>query len=171
MKYDKIDILVNNAGVSYPDKLCGKTLDGFEIHYGINHLGHFLLTTSLLDLIKASDYHRIIVMSSMMHQRGKIILDDLNMEKKENQKNGYANSKLANYYFAKELAKRHGKDVDVYSVCPGLVYTNLFRHYKMKMLFGLVILLPAVFLFMRTPRQVFYMHVFFWFLLKFLFYY
>lgn len=152
-KYDKIDILVNNAGVSYPDNLHATTSDGFEIHFGTNHLGHFLLTNSLLDLIKKSDYRRIVVLSSMIHEKGQIILDDLNLEKKENQKNGYANSKLANYYFCKELTKRHG-DIRAYSVCPGLVYTSIFRHYKMKMVFGALVFLPVAFLFMRTPKQV-----------------
>lgn len=152
-KYDHIDILVNNAGVSYPDKLLEKTVDGFEIHFGTNHLGHFLLTNSLLDLIRKSDYKRIVILSSMLHERGNIILDDLNLEKRENQTRGYANSKLANYYFCKELASRYN-DLNVYAVCPGWVYTSLFRYYKMKMLFGIVLLLPTAFLFMRTPRQV-----------------
>lgn len=152
-KYNKVDILVNNAGISYPDKKHGKTADGFEIHFGVNHLGHFLLTNSLISLVKKSDYKRIVIMSSMIHQRGKIILDDLNLEKKENQKGGYANSKLANYYFSKELAARFS-DLNVYAACPGWVCTSLFRYYKIKMLIGIVLLIPTAFLFMRTPRQV-----------------
>lgn len=149
--YNKIDILVNNAGVSFPDKLHKKTHNGIEIHFGTNHLGHFLLTNSLIDLIKKSDYKRVVIMSSMLHERGNIILDDLNLE---NRKSGYANSKLANYYFCKELNKRH-VDLNVYAVCPGWVYTSLFRNHIKKMLMGIVLIIPAAFLFMRSPRQVY----------------
>lgn len=153
--FSKIDILVNNAGVSYPYKDRVKTLDGFEIHFGVNHLGHFLLTNSLLSLIHKSDYKRIVIMSSMLHERGKIYLDDLNLSKLEHSVTAYANSKLENYYFCKELAERN-KDTDlkVYAVCPGWVYTSLFRHHFKNIFLGIVILLPVAFFFMRTTKQV-----------------
>lgn len=153
-KYPKINILINNAGVSFPEDRKIMTKDGFEIHFGINHLGHFYLTNLLLDNMKNNDKNRIIIISSMLHEKGEIDLDDLNMEKKTNRKNAYANSKLANVYFCKELAKRtKGQDVNVYCVCPGWVFSSLFRHHIKKMLMYLIFVIPAAFLFMRSTKS------------------
>lgn len=153
--YSKIDILVNNAGVSHPYKDQVKTLDGLEIHFGVNHLGHFLLTNSLLSLIHKSDYKRIIVMSSMLHEKGKIWVDDLNLTNPEHRVTAYANSKLENYYFCKELAARNKESgLKTYAVCPGWVHTSLFRHHFKNIFLGIIVLLPVAFFFMRTTKQV-----------------
>ncbi|KAM6970891.1 retinol dehydrogenase 12, like [Tautogolabrus adspersus] len=123
----KLNILINNAGVM----VCpyGKTADGFETQIGVNHLGHFLLTYLLLDLIKKSAPARIITVSSMAHTWGSIKLDDLNSEKSYDKKAAYSQSKLANILFSHSLAKRlEGTGVTTYSLHPGVVKTDLWRH-------------------------------------------
>ncbi|KAM6900802.1 retinol dehydrogenase 12, like [Xenentodon cancila] len=122
-----LNILINNAGVM----VCpyGKTADGFEMQIGVNHIGHFLLTYLLLDLIKRSAPARIINVSSMAHAWGSINLEDINSEKSYNKTKAYAQSKLANVLFTRSLAKRlEGSDVTTYSLHPGVVQTDLWRH-------------------------------------------
>lgn len=99
-----LNILINNAGVM----VCpyGKTADGFEMQFGVNHLGHFLLTHLLLDLIKRSAPARIVTVSSMAHSWGVINLDDINSEKSYGKSAAYSQSKLANVLFTHSLAKR-----------------------------------------------------------------
>ncbi|MHA2252359.1 MAG: SDR family NAD(P)-dependent oxidoreductase, partial [Candidatus Kariarchaeaceae archaeon] len=82
-KYDQLDGLVNNAGIMIPPE--GKTEDGFETQFGVNHLGHFLLTQLLLDTLKATAPSRIVNVSSVAHierrgKGGKIFFDDFNFE-------------------------------------------------------------------------------------------
>ncbi|WP_406269905.1 oxidoreductase [Nocardia sp. NBC_00881] len=98
---DRADVLINNAGVmALPES---RTADGFEMQIGTNHLGHFALTGLLLD--KISD--RIVTVSSWAHQMGKIDLDDLNWERRRYQRwAAYAQAKLANLMFARELQRR-----------------------------------------------------------------
>ena len=129
-KYDRLDGLVNNAGVmAVPE---GKTVDGFETQFGINHLGHFLLTELLLDTLKASAPARIVNVSSaahagMMGASAEVDFDDLNYEKREyNATAAYNQSKLANLLHAKELAKQlEGTSVSTFSVHPGWIRSNL----------------------------------------------
>lgn len=124
---EKLHILLNNAGVM----VCpfGKTADGFEMQIGVNHMGHFLLTYLLLDLIKKSAPARIINVSSMAHLFGSINLDDINSEKSYDKRAAYAQSKLANILFTRSLAKRlEGTGVTAYSLHPGVVQTDLWRH-------------------------------------------
>ncbi|XP_058830719.1 retinol dehydrogenase 12-like [Topomyia yanbarensis] len=124
----RLDILINNAGVM----ACPKTLtkDGFEMQFGVNHLGHFLLTNLLLDRLKASAPSRIVNLSSLAHKFGQINKDDLNSEKSYSELGAYNQSKLANLLFTKELAKRlEGSGVTTYAVHPGAVYTDLQRHF------------------------------------------
>ncbi|CAJ1082644.1 retinol dehydrogenase 12%2C like [Xyrichtys novacula] len=123
----KLNILINNAGVM----VCpyGKTADGFEMQIGVNHMGHFLLTYLLIDLIKKSAPARIINVSSMAHSWGSIKLDDINSEKSYDKKAAYSQSKLANVLFTRSLAKRlDGTGVTAYSLHPGVVQTDLWRH-------------------------------------------
>lgn len=124
---DKLNILINNAGVM----VCpyGKTADGFELQIGVNHMGHFLLTYLLLDLMKKSAPARIINVSSMAHTWGSINLEDINSEKSYDKRGAYSQSKLANVLFTRSLAKRlQGTGVTTYSLHPGVVQTDLWRH-------------------------------------------
>lgn len=123
----QVNILINNAGVM----VCpyGKTADGFEMQIGVNHMGHFLLTYLLLDLIKSSAPARIITVSSMAHKWGAINLEDINSEKSYDKRKAYSQSKLANILFTRSLAKRlEGTGVTTYALHPGVVQTDLWRH-------------------------------------------
>lgn len=126
-KETRLDILINNAGVLTGGE---KTEDGFEVNMGINHLGHFLLTNLLLDLLKASAPSRIIVVASAIHRYGKIDKDNLNAEKSfPGSWKGYGNSKLANILFANELSRKlAGTGVTVNSLCPGAVDTDVTKN-------------------------------------------
>jgi NAD(P)-dependent dehydrogenase (short-subunit alcohol dehydrogenase family) len=110
----------------------GKTEDGFETQFGINYLGHFLLTELLLDTLKASAPARIVCVSSVAHAGmrgvyGEIDFDDLNFDKRDyDSYQAYANSKLANVLHALDLARRlEGSGVSAFSVHPGWIRSNL----------------------------------------------
>lgn len=119
----KLDILICNAGIMAIPK--SKTEDNFEMQLGVNHLGHFLLTNLLLDMLKLSAPSRIVVVSSMAHSFGKINKDDLMSDKKYNKWSAYGQSKLANILFTRELAKRlEGTGITANSCHPGIY--NLF---------------------------------------------
>ncbi|XP_060778124.1 retinol dehydrogenase 12, like [Neoarius graeffei] len=123
----QLHILINNAGVM----VCpyGKTVDGFEMQIGVNHMGHFLLTFLLIDLLKRSAPARIVTVSSMAHKWGTINLDDINSEKSYDKSKAYSQSKLANVLFTRCLAKKlQGTGVTTYALHPGVVQTELWRH-------------------------------------------
>ena len=106
----RLDVLINNAGV-FMDPPMIKTQDGFEIHFGVNHLGHFLLTKLLLQLLEKSSPSRVVVVSSALAKRALIDFDNIYAEKghpgrQDHMKGPYAQSKLANLLFAHELSKR-----------------------------------------------------------------
>jgi len=129
-KHDFLSGLVNNAGIMATPY--GFTKDGFEQQFGVNHLGHFLLTELLLDLLKKSAPSRIVCVSSVVHagspkSRPTIDLDDLKWEKKEYDRGAaYSASKLANVLYAKTLAKKlEGTGVTAVSLHPGWVRSNL----------------------------------------------
>lgn len=122
--YGTLDILINNAGVVSPKRAV--TEDGFELHMGVNHLGHFLLTHLLLEKLEKSNDGRIIIISSGAHKWGKIHFEDANLEKGYNVAKAYGQSKLANILFTKELAKRlENTNITVNAVHPGAVSTEL----------------------------------------------
>jgi NAD(P)-dependent dehydrogenase (short-subunit alcohol dehydrogenase family) len=121
------DVLINNAGVM--NVPFDRTTEGFEAQFGINHLGHFALTGLLLD--KVDD--RVVTLSSVAHkQTPKLWIDDLNYEHRRYQRNlAYAQSKLANLMFARELQRRltaAGSSKRSYAVHPGISPTNLFAN-------------------------------------------
>jgi NAD(P)-dependent dehydrogenase (short-subunit alcohol dehydrogenase family) len=125
----RIDVLCNNAGVmTVPYKKYATTKDGFEMHFGINHLGHFALTGLMLDKLIASAPARIVTVSSYAHRLGgKMVFEDL--QGRRNFANAYANSKLANLLFTYELERRlRGRNLEVKAVAchPGFARSNLF---------------------------------------------
>jgi NAD(P)-dependent dehydrogenase (short-subunit alcohol dehydrogenase family) len=124
-----LHVLINNAGGSIPGKQASFTTDGFELTFGTNHLGHFLLTNLLLDTLKGSAPARVITVSSELHNPQVAMgpapdfdYDNLKGEKYYNPQVFYRNSKLANIWFAYELQRRLvGNGVTSNSVCPGFV--------------------------------------------------
>ncbi|KAL4658794.1 dehydrogenase/reductase SDR family member 13-like [Arapaima gigas] len=128
----RLDVLINNAGLVAD----GRTKDGFGIEFGVNHLGHFLLTCLLLERLKDGSGGRVITLSSIAHRWGHIDFDSLLATKDLGSGHyswqffqAYCNSKLCNVLFTRELARRlQGTNVSCYSVHPGIVKTELSRH-------------------------------------------
>ncbi|XP_059695348.1 dehydrogenase/reductase SDR family member on chromosome X isoform X2 [Haemorhous mexicanus] len=128
-----LHVLVNNAGVMLvPER---KTEDGFEEHFGLNYLGHFLLTNLLLDTLKQSGTHshnaRIITVSSATHYVGKLHLNDLQSRCSYSPHGAYAQSKLALVLFTyrlQHLLTANGSHVTANVVDPGVVNTELYKH-------------------------------------------
>jgi NAD(P)-dependent dehydrogenase (short-subunit alcohol dehydrogenase family) len=102
-RYTKLDALINNAGIMQTPEI--RTEDGFELQLATNHLGHFLLTGLLFDLVEKTN-GRIVVVSSIAHKFGKINFDDIMLEKAYTPSNAYTQSKLANLMFMLELDRR-----------------------------------------------------------------
>ena len=121
-RYPQVDILVNNAGFISLDRQ--ETRDGIERQFGINHLGHFLLTTLLLDRMPAGS--RIVNVASGAHKVGRIHFDDINLRHGYNVVKAYSQSKLANVLFTRELAARvKDRGITVNCCHPGAVATNM----------------------------------------------
>jgi len=123
-KYPQIHVLVNNAGFMVLEKQ--SSANGFESTFAVNYLAHVLLTELLLDTLKNSVPSRIIHLSSSVHKRAKLDLNDLMFQK--NPYKGfvaYANSKLANILYSHHLAKRlQGTGVTSNALDPGMVDTE-----------------------------------------------
>jgi len=124
--HERLNILINNAGVmALPAR---KTVDGFEMQFGTNHLGHFALTGLLLPALKATPNARVVTVSSNLHNSGEIHFDDLQWEKSYDRWGAYSQSKLANLLFAYEFQRRlaaAGIDVKSVGCHPGYAATNL----------------------------------------------
>ncbi|XP_068456209.1 dehydrogenase/reductase SDR family member 13-like [Clinocottus analis] len=128
----RLDLLINNAGLVAD----GRTEDGFGIEFGVNHLGHFLLTYLLLDILTQAGGGRVVTVSSMAYRWGHIDLEALAVNRHLGTGRyswqffqAYCNSKLCNMLFTHELAKRlKGSPVSCYSVHPGVVRTELSRN-------------------------------------------
>jgi NAD(P)-dependent dehydrogenase (short-subunit alcohol dehydrogenase family) len=118
-----LDVLVNNAGIMAVPQ--SRTVDGFELQIGTNHLGHFALTNLLLPAVT----DRVVTVSSGVHRSGRIDLDDLNWERRRYSRIGaYGQSKLANLLFTLELERRliaDGSSVRALAAHPGYAATNL----------------------------------------------
>jgi NAD(P)-dependent dehydrogenase (short-subunit alcohol dehydrogenase family) len=128
--HPKLHVLVNNAGVINPERKV--TVDGYEATFALNHLGYFLLTHELLDVLKASAPARIVNLASEAQRGGHLDFDDLNFEKRKYAPwASYCQSKLANIVFTYDLAKRlEGTGVTVNAVHPGGVATNFGQEFK-----------------------------------------
>jgi NAD(P)-dependent dehydrogenase (short-subunit alcohol dehydrogenase family) len=124
---EPLHVLVDNAGVGGQR---GATKQGFEIQFGVNHLGHFLLTTLLLDRLRASAPGRIVIVSSVAHFQARSIDFDA-VTRPTSGFTGlpeYAVSKLCNVLFAQELGRRlAGTGVTTYAVHPGAIASNIWR--------------------------------------------
>jgi NAD(P)-dependent dehydrogenase (short-subunit alcohol dehydrogenase family) len=125
--YDGLDLLINNAGVMAAPRRF--TEDGFELHLGTNHLGHFALTNELLAHMEGRDDARVVTLSSNAHKTVRhIAFDNLNGERHYFRWNAYGQSKLANLLFALELDRRlraRGSTVKSLAAHPGYAATNL----------------------------------------------
>ncbi len=136
-RVDHLDVLVDNAGLVLRRRT--ETEDGFEATFGINHLGHFLLTDLLLDRLKASPAARVVVVASDAHTSANhgLDFDDLQSERNYRWTKVYGKSKLANIYFARELAHRlEGTGVTSNSLHPGFVRSDFGQGGDLGTLYG-----------------------------------
>ncbi|HEV2147271.1 MAG TPA: SDR family oxidoreductase [Longimicrobiaceae bacterium] len=143
-RYDRLHVLVNNAAVYTKRRTLSP--DGIELQLAVNHLAPFLLTTLLLDLLVRSAPARVVTVSSGAHRNGRIVWDDLQGERRYRGLRAYANTKLANLLFTRELARRlEDTGVTANAMHPGVVGTSL--------LFGGWAPLRLLKPFLRTPEQ------------------
>ena len=124
--FNGIDLLINNAGVRTVKYK--QTRDGFEMNFGVSHLGHFALTAQLWPAIRKARGARIVNVSSLAHHIGEIRFTDIHWERKFRKWGAYGMSKLANMLFTKEMAKRlqeTGSGVTATAAHPGYANTDL----------------------------------------------
>jgi NAD(P)-dependent dehydrogenase (short-subunit alcohol dehydrogenase family) len=123
-RIERLDVLISNAGVFHTRRRT--TRDDLEATFAVNHLAAFVLVNGLLDLLRASQPARIVVVASDAHYKGTLRFDDLNAERKYGGWKAYTQSKLANVLFARQLAERmQSETVTVNSLHPGVVGTKL----------------------------------------------
>jgi NAD(P)-dependent dehydrogenase (short-subunit alcohol dehydrogenase family) len=127
-RYDRLDVLLNNAGLVLRDRR--ETAEGFEMTFGVNHLGHFLLTGLVLDRLRATPGARVVNVSSHAHKgaRNGLDFDDLQSTRRYRAFAVYSRTKLANILFTRELARRlDGSGVTANALHPGLVASSFGR--------------------------------------------
>ncbi|MFT6017175.1 MAG: NAD(P)-dependent dehydrogenase (short-subunit alcohol dehydrogenase family) [Patiriisocius sp.] len=126
--HDKLDILINNGAVMACPQ--GLTSDGFEMQFGVNHLGHFCLTTELLPLLKAAQSARVICLSSTGHFISPVVFDDIQYENRPYDSwSSYGQAKTACSLLAVGIQNRFGDDgIEGFAVHPGGIMTTLQRH-------------------------------------------
>jgi retinol dehydrogenase-12 len=122
--HSKLDVLVNNAGVALRKRQVSE--DGHELTWQTNFLGGYLLTRLLLPLIRRGDRPRVVNVSSEGHRTGRIDWDDLELERNYGGFQAYANTKLAQVLFTRELARRE-PGVAVNALHPGAIATRIWR--------------------------------------------
>lgn len=126
-RYERVDVLVNNAGALFPRREL--TADGLEMTFALNHMGYFRLTHFLLDLLTRSAPARIVNIASDAHRFARLDFADLQNEKKYVPLLAYAQSKLANVLFTRELARQlDGSGVTVNAMHPGTVRSNFYSN-------------------------------------------
>jgi NAD(P)-dependent dehydrogenase (short-subunit alcohol dehydrogenase family) len=123
--YQSIDVLINNAGAMPSKQLL--TQDGFELQFGVNYLGHFLLSHLLLPALGNAGRARIVHVSSIMHLMGKINPQSFKGGVKYSATKAYAQSKLANLMLSNELARRLPAKITSNAVHPGGVDSEIYR--------------------------------------------
>jgi NAD(P)-dependent dehydrogenase (short-subunit alcohol dehydrogenase family) len=123
-----LHLLVNNAGVMATPRMY--TPDGWEMQFGTNHLGHFVLTTGLRDALAAAEGARVVSVSSAGHLRSSVDFDDLQFRVREYDPwVAYGQSKTANIWLANEVNRRWADDgIVANSLMPGAIHTNLQRY-------------------------------------------
>ncbi len=144
-KLKSIDVLLNNAGAAFIKR--GVTEDGIEQTFALNHLGYFLMTSSLLDLLKAAPSARVVNVASAAHVGAKLDLADLQNAKSYSGWRAYQQSKLSNIYFTYELARRlEGTQVTANCLHPGFVASRFGDNNKgiVGMLFGFIKSIAAI---------------------------
>lgn len=160
-RYESIYALICNAGVWVPMNQKRKTVDGYEVHFGVNHLGHFLLIQEVLPTLKSSGMDsRIVMVSSGLSKSGKIDMVSKQFVKEGRPQpekgfapSGYCDSKLMNALTARHLAKElEGSNVTAYSVCPGFCKSELGRYVEMPF-YKRAIGGSMMRLFQRSPAQ------------------
>lgn len=128
-KYGRLNVLVNNAGLMIPPLM--RTEEGFESQFGVNHLGHFLLTNLLFEKLNNTNESRVVSLSSIAHKNGRMQFDDPNWEKSYSRGQAYGQSKVACLIFAYELQRRindAGSSVKSVAAHPGVSATELLRY-------------------------------------------
>ena len=152
----ELHVLVNNAGLSLSERRT--TVDGFEMMFGVNHLGHFLLVEELRDLLEASSPSRIVTVASNAHQfAGGMQFDDLQSENTRFGPVGgmkvYGRSKLANMLHVRELSRQlAGTGVTANSLHPGFVRTRIARDTEATRI-GERVVWPIIGRFARSPER------------------
>ena len=124
--HDRLDTLVNNAGIMAVPR--GTTAEGFELQFGVNHLGHFALTGLLVPVLHAAPDPRVVTVTSTFHAFGRLNFDSLRGEGRYSRNGAYSQSKLANLLFAFELHRRavaSGSPLRSVAAHPGYAATNL----------------------------------------------
>ncbi|KAG5836757.1 hypothetical protein ANANG_G00231950 [Anguilla anguilla] len=128
----RLDLLINNAGVMGP----GRTEEGLDLAFGVNHLGHFLLTRLLLERLKMADAGRVVNVAALLYRLGGVNFPALTAPPRDSAParsgwahvQSYSNSKLCNLLFTRELANQlEGTSVTCYSLHPGVVKTEIGR--------------------------------------------
>jgi len=125
-RHDRLDVLVNNAGTVFAAR--EETEDGVEATFAVNHLGYFLLTRLLVDLVEKGENPRIVNVASEAHRGAAIDFDDLSTRRGWNTVRAYGRSKLANVLFTRALAQRLEGRVSVNCLHPGVVDTGIWSH-------------------------------------------
>jgi len=145
---ERIDVLINNAGLVLGERRL--TPDGLEHVFALNHLAPFLLTNLLLPTLTASAPARVITVTSDAHSAARLDLHDPNLEHGWDSWRSYANSKLANILFTRELARRlDGTGVTANCAHPGVVRTGFGRESRPLLKLGITIARP----FMLSPER------------------